>query len=320
MISGDGRDFKRDGLVQLLARTLASTPMYPLRYAKVLIQLGHEPVAPQKRFNYMFQRYMYYYPGVFGYVRSIAKLEGWRGVYRGVGALFVEDFVALSAFTAVHPLVQSAVNKIPMPFYSSESGDVPDTDPSYSDSLPAILTRASRMFLSNLATHCIVQLAVQPFHVISVRTMAQFIGKETTYSGVYVSIKEIYRTEGVSGFYAGFIPSLLGHLCTNVIHSSLWLMFQIIVANISHEMGKLIMKTFVAAPLLAYIPNSYSYPFYLMSNIMAVNNSGLAVGVPPNVPIFTGWIDCYRYLKTTGNLYRGSVILFARFAYRDAPY
>ena len=310
---------KNENFAQLVSRAFFNTPLYPVKYVQRLIQLGHEPTPPSKRFSFVFQRYMYYYPGVVGYAKIIYRAEGWRGLYRGVGASFTEDIIGLTATAFVRPVVQSAVDKIPLPFYRLETGDVPDTDPAYRDSLPSILTRGTRMFLSNLLTSCVVHVTVHPFHVISVRTMAQFVGKETTYSGLVASIKEIYRTEGVAGFYAGLAPALLGHVCTCVIHSSLWLMFEIIVANIAPDLGKLLVKTLIAMPLLAYIPSSYSYPFFLMMNVMAVNNSGLAAGMPPRMPVYAGWTDCYRHLKSTGNLYRGSVILFPRFAYRDLP-
>ena len=317
LLGGVSREQKHEGLPQLVLRAFFNMPLYPVKYVQRLIQLGYEVSPPEKRFSFVFQQYMYYYPGVVGYARIIYRAEGWKGLYRGAFASFAEDVVGLTASTFVRPVVQSAVNKIPLPFYTAESGDVPDTDPT--DSLPSILTRGTRTFLGNLISNFIVQFAIHPFHVITVRTMAQYVGKETTHISVVDSIKEIYRVEGVSGFYAGIVPALLGHVCTCVIHSSLWLMFEIIVANISHDMGKLVVKTLIAMPLLAYVPNSYSYPFFLMMNVMAVNNSGLAAGSPPNMPIFTGWMDCYRYLKSTGHLYRGSVILFARFAYRDLP-
>ena len=316
---GSSRERRKESVVQLLGRAALSAPFYPVRYIQRLIQLGYEPIQPQRRFSFVFQRYMYYYPGVLGYARAIANQDGWRTLYRGVGVLLTSDVVGLVTNSTVHPLIQSAVNKIPMPFVRAEAGDVPDTDPAYRDTLPSILTRASRMFVGSVLTNCAVQLVVHPFHVISMRTVAQYIGKETRYNGVLGSIQEIYNTEGLRGFYSGLVPALLGHLCTCVIHSSLWLMFEIIVANISYDMGTLVVKTFVAAPLLAYIPGSYSYPLFLMSNVMAVNNCGLAAGLPPRTPVFTGWRDCYIHLKSKSELYRGSVILFSRFAYKAPP-
>lgn len=299
---------------------LGTTLVHPFRLVKVLIQLGHEPVEPQRRFSFLFQRYMYYYPGLFGYLRAIAHDEGWTGLYRGFGTNFVRGLVSITTFTTLRPLIVSAVSRIPMPFYRIESGDVPDTEPDDSmESMAAILTRGSRMFLSTILTNFAVELIVRPFQVIAIRSVAQAVGKETVYNGVWSSAVEIYQTQGLRGFYSGLVPALLGHLCTVVIHSSLWLMFEIISANVTHQIGKTVVKSFIAMPILAYVPGSYSYPFFLMSNLMVVNNVGLAAGSPPYAPVYDGWRDCYRHLKSTGNLYRGSVVLFGRFAYKDPP-
>lgn len=309
----------RQGVVQMVARALLITPIYPARYVQRLIQLGYEPVPPRRIFSFLFQQHLYYYPGLFGYMRAIARDEGWFALYRGVGTLLALDIVELTAATVVRPVIRSAVQKIPLPFTSSESGDVPDTDPNYKHSLPSILTRGTRRFVMSLVSKSVVQLVAHPFHVISVRTMAQLIGKENIYRGVWHSCKEIYRTEGLGGFYAGLAPALLGHLCVCVIHSSLWLMFEIIVANISSDIFKIMTWSVVAMPIMGYIPGTYSYPFFLMSNMMAVNGSALVAARPPRVPIFTGWLDCYTHLKSTGNLYRGSAVLFSRYAYKELP-
>lgn len=309
-----------ESITAILMNTLLSTPLYPFKLVQVLIQLGHEPVEPQRRYSFMFQQYMYYYPGLLGYTRAIVREEGWTGLYRGVGHNLYQSVVSLTARNMLQPLVYSAVNRIPMPFHGIETGDVPDTEPKNSlDNMSAILTRVSRMFLSSLFTSFAVELVVHPFQVMTIRSMAQAIGKETTYNVVWSSAVEIYQTQGLRGFYSGLVPALLGHLCTVLIHSTLMLMFEIITANITHQVGKVAVKTFIAMPLLAYIPRSYSYPFFLMSNLMVVNDMGLAAGALPYAPVYQDWRDCYRHLKSTGSLYRGSVVLFSRFAYRCPP-
>ncbi|KAA8592010.1 hypothetical protein FQN60_017384 [Etheostoma spectabile] len=45
-------------------------------------------------------------------------------------------------------------------------------------------------------------LVTHPFHVITLRCMVQFIGRETKHSGVFDSIVTIYREEGILGFFA----------------------------------------------------------------------------------------------------------------------
>lgn len=312
------REQKRISPGQVCMRALMFIPGYPVRYIQRLIQMGYEPVPPRRCFSFLLRRHAYYYPSVFGYARTIARTDGWRALYRGVAIQFVEDLIELAATNLLYPIIHSAVHKIPMPFHSRmEQGDVPDTDPAYS--LPSILTRGTRRFIVGLTNQCLVQVIVQPFHVITVRTMAQFIGKENTYNGLYSSVKEIYHTEGLGGFFTGLIPALLGHLCSNLIYTSLWIMLEIVVGNISNDIIKVMVDSLVGAPLLGYIPGTYAYPFTLMTNLMIVNDTGLAAGSLPRVPVFNGWMDSYRHLKTTGQLFRGSALLFSRYAYPNIP-
>lgn len=311
---------RQESFPAIVCRALFNVPFHPVRYIQLLIQLGHEPVQPQRRFSFVFQRYMYYYPGLLGYARTIVNEEGWKGLYRGAGCVLVENIVGMYAANVLYPSVRSLVNKIPLPFKSRDpAGDVPDTDPNYAETWPSILTRASRSFLYGTLTNCSVQLIVHPFHVISTRNMAQFIGKENVYKGLWPSAKEIYQCEGLKGFYAGIIPALIGQVISCLIHSALWLMFEVIIANVSMKLAKVSIRTVVAMPLLAYIPRSYTYPFFLLTNIMAVNDTPLKAGSPPMMPVFSGWRDGYRYLRNTGSLYRGSVVIFSRFAYKDRP-
>lgn len=46
-------------------------------------------------------------------------------------------------------------------------------------------------------------IASQPFYVIAVRTMGQFVGRETSYKTIVQSITHIYENEGISGRSSG---------------------------------------------------------------------------------------------------------------------
>lgn len=69
-----------------------------------------------------------------------------------------------------------------------------------------------------LTASCIV--VTQPFHVISIRMMAQFVGRETLYKSLLGSMAEIYRHEGILGFFSGLMPKLLCDLACVVLSSS----------------------------------------------------------------------------------------------------
>ncbi|MED6250333.1 Mitochondrial carrier 1 [Ataeniobius toweri] len=56
---------------------------------------------------------------------------------------------------------------------------------------------------------------------MSVRCMAQFVGREAKYSGVFSCIFKIFQEEGLAGFYIGFVPHVLGEVlflwCCNLL-------------------------------------------------------------------------------------------------------
>ena len=303
---------KRETFGELVSTAFFSIPLYPLAFVKTLIQVGHEPVEPQQKFSWLFGRYNYYYPGLLGYSKAIIRQEGWTGLFRGVKHNFLLNFSSLWGSSLLRPLVCWQVNKVLGPFL--ESGDVPDTEPP--DTMRSIATRGSRMLASSLITSLTVEVLIHPFKVITVRCISQAVGHETAYSGIWSSIREVYQTEGIRGFYSGLVPALLGHTCAIFIHTTLWLLFEVISAAIPSQIGKITVKV-LSMPMLAFMPASYAYPFFNVSTHMMVNNVGLAAGLPPNMPVYVSWMDCFRQLKASGHLYRGSSNLFSRFAYED---
>jgi len=58
--------------------------------------------------------------------------------------------------------------------------------------------------------------------------------------------------------------------------------------------------------LFQYVAGVVTYPFVLVTHMMIVNHVGLAAGEVPAMPAFSGWTDCFSYLRKTGNLWRGS--------------
>ena len=56
-----------------------------------------------------------------------------------------------------------------------------------------------------------------------------------------------------------------------------------------------------------------SVPFTFLKvvgNCMVVSKSGLAAGYPPHMPLYKGWVDCWRHLSAQGQLKRGSSLMF----------
>ena len=53
---------------------------------------------------------------------------------------------------------------------------------------------------------CTAVVVAHPFHVIFVRSAAQFVGGECSYNSLWNSISHIFKTEGISGFFSGLVP------------------------------------------------------------------------------------------------------------------
>lgn len=308
------------GPVAHVIKALVGVPFYPLKVVQVLIQLGYEPNPPERRYSILFRRHLYYYPSIISYAGTIVREKGWGALYQGVGCNFVSDILTTSSRAMIYPFVEGMVLSLPLSVVSG--ADVPDNEANV-ESVRSVLIRAFNLFLTRLVSETVVTTIVHPLHVISLRIIAQQIGGEHLYEGITSAASEIYENEGLTGFYAGFAPALLGQTVSIVIYSTLWCLTELIMVstpnNVMYNWAKLLFKGLVAVPLMAYVPRTYAYPYGMISNVMAVNNSRLAAGAPPRMPIFASWTDCYRHFKSTRSLYRGSVVIFPRFAFKEPP-
>jgi carrier protein len=146
-------------------------------------------------------------------------------------------------------------------------------------------------------------IASQPFHVITIRTMVQFVGGEENYRGIFSSVREIWKHDGVWGFFSGVIPRLAGELL------ALWLASSLTFLLNTYLVDNKDLQAYTSASM-AFIASALTYPFTLVSNIMCVTDCGLAAGHPPLTPIYANWIDCWSHLSSQNQLKRGSSLLW----------
>lgn len=83
--------------------------------------------------------------------------------------------------------------------------------------LEAYYKRFETKLKRDIVTHTAGAIISSPFHVISIRMMAQFVGRETKYSSIFGSIIQIYKDEGILGFFSGLIPRLIFDLSCVVV-------------------------------------------------------------------------------------------------------
>ncbi|XP_015785506.1 uncharacterized protein LOC107362881 [Tetranychus urticae] len=191
---------------------------------------------------------------------------------------------------------------------SINSDDVlADLDISPNDSNP--LTEFAN-FLFNLSksilqTTCIRVISLTlsyPFEVLYIRRCAQFVGNEIIYSSILSGARDIYKHEGIKGFYSGFIPralaEIIGIAATQTLFSAL---FKPCVtrANIRFFFNN------TTRNLARYL----LYPLKLVSVIMAVKPCDRLAASKLD-PHFSQWISCWRYLNSTGQLRRGYQVIW----------
>ncbi|NXL62030.1 MTCH2 protein, partial [Chordeiles acutipennis] len=297
----------------------------PLMYVKVLVQVGYEPLPPTLGRN-VFGRQVYQLPGLFAYAKHIAKVDGRAGLFKGLAPRLCSSAIG----TVVHGKVlqQCISGGCSLPDASSPlQPGVSKKEPV--SSLEQVLKETSREMVARSAA----TLITHPFHVITLRCMVQFIGRETKYSGTLSAFATIYREEGVLGFFAGLIPRLLGDIL------SLWLcnMLAYLINTYALENGVralhpargglrwaggvpfLLLQVSTMAEMKSYsqavtgfFASMLTYPFVLVSNLMAVNNCGLAGGLLPYAPTYSSWLDCWSQLHREGNMSRGNSLFFRK--------
>ncbi|XP_061078240.1 mitochondrial carrier homolog 2 [Conger conger] len=284
-----------DTRVQVLLGTGLTIVSHPLMYVKVLVQIGHEPLPPTVGRN-IFGRQIYQLPGLFSYAKHIVKVDGKAGLFSGL----VPRLCAGTIGTVVH---SSVLQRCQEEGQAEEHGICEKGEEA---SLKHVVNETTKeMIARSCAT-----IVTHPFHVITLRCMVQFVGRETKYCGVFDSISTIYREEGILGFFAGMIPRLLGDvlslwICNMLAH----LINTYAIDNSMNHMGEF--KN-CSQTVTGFIASMLTYPFVLVSNLMAVNNCGLAGGLPPHAAVYPTWVDCWRHLSLEGNMSRGNSLFFRK--------
>ncbi|XP_011518263.1 mitochondrial carrier homolog 2 isoform X3 [Homo sapiens] len=193
-----------DAASQVLLGSGLTILSQPLMYVKVLIQVGYEPLPPTIGRN-IFGRQVCQLPGLFSYAQHIASIDGRRGLFTGLTPRLCSGVLG----TVVH-------GKVLQHYQESDKGEElgpGNVQKEVSSSFDHVIKETTREMIARSAA----TLITHPFHVITLRSMVQFIGRESKYCGLCDSIITIYREEGILGFFAGLVPRLLGDIL------SLWL-------------------------------------------------------------------------------------------------
>ena len=237
-------------------------------------------------------RKTYWLPSLWTYAGHIRKTDGLGGLFRGLSPKIVQGIV--------QQVVAQEVNQILPVVHQSQSSK---HSPAVRDALTFCKETGRASVVRSVAV-----VAGYPFEVVSVRMIAYYVGREEPYSTVFGAVREIYRTNGLAGFFAGLVPRLLCEIC------SLW-GFEVLSGVIIRSIGlpsrtseRREMEAYVRS-IAQYVVRMVTYPFMLTSTLMIVDGSGMqaAHGIP-----FDGhgsWFTCLSSLHRHGLMMRGSNLL-----------
>lgn len=300
-------EIKHPPWAAIATRIALSGFSHPFEYVKVLIQIGHEPLPPYPT-RTLFGRPALALPGAFQYIRHIKAVDGFCGLYRGLGPKLVGSIVSGFVYSDVMKRMPSlgATKKCNNVKKSQEDDDPEEDEDDENEEEMSDEERFLRFMqdtIKETAARCAAVFVSHPFHVITIRTMAQFVGREEHYRGLFPSVIHIYREEGIRGYFVGLVPRMLAEVFT------LWFAQVATFVINNYIIEEKVLRSYIGTSLL-YVASAITYPFALVCNVSAVNNCGLTAGMPPNMPIYYGWTDAWRHLSSIGQLKRGSSILW----------
>ncbi|EGT55684.1 hypothetical protein CAEBREN_31412 [Caenorhabditis brenneri] len=254
---------------------MAMAAVHPITVTRALIQFGYEPFQTTVGPRYVFfGQPVVFLPNLFSYMRQLTKENKLSTLFEG-----------LDSAICVH-IVGGTVD-----------GIVWKQEDELTDSESFLAVTVSR-----------------PFTVCLIRQIAQVIGNETKYTTCAQALSVIGKQEGPGGLFSGLAPQILGELLV------IWG-----VHLITHGIQRAILRTEVGDTkqqdenkakaakdvhkfihtAVPFVVNSFGYPYSVVSNVMAVAGSGLAVSFLPYSPSFNSWHGAWDYLRPSG-LKRGS--------------
>lgn len=193
----------------------------------------------------------------------IKHVDGFYGCFRGLSAKIIGNVLSahLSEKIADDLGFEAAKDSDSKRKSKDERGA---TDPEDEDKL--LDEQYKKQLKRSLVVHTAGVVISQPFHVISIRMMAQFVGREKLYSGVWQSIREIWSQEGIFGFFTGFVPRLLCDLgCLVIASSATYLASKYVIRE---QEGRVYFSS-----ISQFVVSSMFYPYHVTSTCMIVNGS-----------------------------------------------
>lgn len=183
----------------------------------------------------------------------IRTTDGLAGCYRGLTPRLLGAF--LGAFGA-----ERIADKLKLDTVTDEEAQAGQTNDAQ------LYKNYDKKLKRELAITAAEVLLSQPFQVISIRIMAQFVGQETQYSGIFGSFQEVIAQEGIKGLWSGVVPRLLNELgCVLLVNATSFMICKYLIKDPVAQA--------YSTTLTSYVFQSVFYPFQVVSACMAVSGT-----------------------------------------------
>ncbi|GMR35220.1 hypothetical protein PMAYCL1PPCAC_05415, partial [Pristionchus mayeri] len=290
-------------------KVAVSSITHPLLTTKTLIQLGHEPFALSTGKTLIVTgRNAYFLPNAFSYAKQLAETHpaGWSVLMTG----FDSAALALIAGRYTTRWATDYLDKH-FPDMGGKPENIDEDERKLTDSQS--FRRALRGAIRDSSVRTVAVFAARPFTVVCIRQIAQLIGGEGKYLNAAQGLSVILGEEGLGGLFSGVIPQLCAELimvwgCAFVSFGAERALTRSgIDQNEDKEKGE---KDYKEAQRLInlftpHVVSPFSYPYSVVSTVMACVGSGLIVSFLPYNPTFNNWQDAFEYLRPHG-LKRGA--------------
>jgi len=275
------------------SQTMVSVLCHPMEYSKVLMQLGYEPLPPRLSRN-IIGRQTLLLPNSFQYIKYIKRSDGLLGCFNGLLPTLLGNITSATFSMKV-------VNALHLDWPEIEN------PPDLICEATPIVEDYAKYARKEMTLHAVSIVISYPFRVVAVRMMASFIGKEENYQSMFSTIGSIYRDNGVTGFFNGIVPKLIGDLSCISVSVLLAYFVNKYVVTTKECRG-------YTLPVLTFLTSTVTYPLMLVSTCMAVSGSSLVAGNPPRMPAYGSWNACFCDLLRRRQHKRGGSLFFRYYA------
>ncbi|KAK6911054.1 hypothetical protein I203_105089 [Kwoniella mangroviensis CBS 8507] len=178
------------------AGTVATLVMHPLDLIKVRFQLADNSSTPHPSVpSYNSKSTLPHHlrkprlgAGVYTALKDAVQVDGWRGLYRGLGPNLVGGAGSWGLYFL---------------FYNMIKKQMQGGDPNYR-------TTSGQHLLAAAEASAVTAMMTNPIWVVKTRVFGTAKHDAAAYRGLWDGLTSIYRTEGLRGLYKGSLLALVG--------------------------------------------------------------------------------------------------------------